>query len=499
MSRTVTVSILTAWLLASIAAPAPAQVWAGRGVLEVRVRGEGAGDVAGATVQLRFLDAQPASGPAPAVTDASGRAAVSGLAEGSWLIEVSHPDFLTYVTRVRLTIGQKVDEVQVAQRSDGAGAGILRVRFDKVRRGAPPPPGPTIYPSPPPPAPEVPEAEEPTPEREPEAPRAAPAPLEPEAEATRPETPPQAPVAPVQPEPEPEPPAESEPETPPAPAPREEPSPPAPSQEPVPEPEPAPPASVVEPPVPEPEPEPVPEAGPEQPAATPPPPLVEPPAPEPEPVPAEEPVPPSAPEPLEDAASTPTAPVAAQAAAADRPPARTVRASDGTCPDCRGSESALRVGAAVGPAPRDAGCPANAAAVVEEAAGLLERAIGDRLAGFYGPLVDSELRDLLSLAPPDVRHDVTATLGPLTAEDGACRVLAVLLPNDTELAGFRYEVRDVDGVADCLPGQECPQAAARWPGNPGRIELAGRTLIWTLFLNESPDRQRHPRLTVYLR
>lgn len=490
MIRTVLRSLVVTGFLVAVTSSLSAQVWAGRGELELRVKADGGKAVAGATVTARFLDARPRSGPDPVRTDTSGRARLTGLADGTWLIEIAHPEFLTYVTTARVVAGDKVDELQVAQRADGDGTGILRVKFDKVRRGAPPPPpppGPRVYDEPAAPEPEP----QPEPAAEPEAP---PTPKPAATAAAEP-----APGPPPMPEAaaEPAPTAAPEPATEPAtaePAPTVSPEPAAEPASDEPEPMPAPPGPPEEAPPPQPEParetRPTPEAAPapETPATEPAPTAAEPPAAMPEPAPA----------PTPETASPPP-PEPTPAPPAPRAPAPILRASDGSCPDCRGSESAVRVQTEVAPGGPGARCPSDAASRVESAARMLADALGTRLDDFHGPLADSDLQDLLSLAPESTREAVRSTLGTLVDPGSACRILAVLLPKATNLSGFRYELRDIDGVADCLTGQACPQGNARWPGNPGRVDVAGRSLMWSLFLNESGDRTRYPRLTIYLR
>ncbi|HUP42958.1 MAG TPA: carboxypeptidase-like regulatory domain-containing protein [Thermoanaerobaculia bacterium] len=224
-----------------------AQSWVGPAAVGLEVADRGGKPVAGAEVELLFGGTEEGGGPGMVLTDAEGRAALRGLAEGRWTLQVRHPSFMAFVADLEVRPGRRPRERSSALVKTGDSLESVRVRYFVVEGGGRrPAPVPAPRPVPPP---------------EPRRPEPVPAPVAP---------------APV---PEPQPPA-------PIPVPEPEPQipPPAPAPVPVPEPEPQ-----LQPPVPAPDPEPVPQ------------PPSPPPTPEPEPVPVPElPAPEPAPEPIPD-------------------------------------------------------------------------------------------------------------------------------------------------------------------------------------------------------
>lgn len=454
-------SAAAALLAILFSAAVQGRVWEGRGEFEIRVRSSERGAVSGAQIELLFLDVQPPTGPPTETTGPRGRAKISGLAEGTWSIRIRHPDHLTYGARLEIEIGRKVDEIQAFHESEGEGTGILRVDFRKVRRGPPPPPRPSPAPTP------SGTSTEPLP-----ATRPAPEATEPPEESRRQEE-----RSTTEEEP---PPGEAEPPG--------EPSPEPPETE----------AEVRDTPA-----DLVPGRGPGEDdlSAEPEPPGEETPTEADEPLPEAEP-PEAASGDREPALDPPTTPVPEAATGPEPSPpprsrARLRSASRGTCPDCRGGETALSVDAVAPPGGPGAACPGDSRSRIEAAVRDLAGAAGSGLGSFYGPLVDPTVLDLLSLTPSEERAAIRSELGALFSDESPCRALVVVLPSGADFTGFRYEARGVEGSGDCLPGQECPIGQARWIGNPVRIEAGGHTVVSALFVNRSPTRERHPRFTVY--
>ena len=320
-----------------------AQVWTGPAGIEVQVSSKGKA-VAGAKVQLRYREAP--TGSLAVLTDSRGRAALVNLAPGAWNVEVSHPDYLSYVAAVTLEAGRKASETTSFLQATGTGRLSIRVKYVRASgpigtpldvpppapRPAEPIPAPTTTAPPPAPEPEpepvelrepdIPAPTAPPPAAEPEpAPEPEPEPEPAPTELRQPDipepTPPPAPEPEPMPEPEPvapEPMPEPEPEPEATPEPEPAPMEPPPAPEPMPEPEPAAPEPMAEPepqpveppPAPEPMPEPMPEPEPTAPEPMPEPEPAEPEAtPEPEPAPV---APPAAPEPMPEPEPEPAAP-----------------------------------------------------------------------------------------------------------------------------------------------------------------------------------------------
>jgi hypothetical protein len=81
---------------------------------------------------------------------------------------------------------------------------------------------------------------------------------------------------------------------------------------------------------------------------------------------------------------------------------------------------------------------------------------------------------------------------------GACQAVAVVLPPGAQYTGYLYEAEDAQGAGDCQGGRECRIGRASWVGHPA-VETAegGPTLVWGVFRNNSPDRERRIRMTVF--
>ncbi len=117
-------------LLASPAAQA--QLWSGPAAVEVQVEDQKGGPVSGAELKLLFKGVDPKDGPPPLTTDARGRATVSGLAEGSWQLEVSREGFMTYIAEVNVrTKGRPALEEALVL----AGSGALRSMKVRISKG----------------------------------------------------------------------------------------------------------------------------------------------------------------------------------------------------------------------------------------------------------------------------------------------------------------------------------------------------------------------------
>jgi hypothetical protein len=547
-------------LLCVASAAAEAQEWRGSASIALEVKGKPSGNVAEALVVMRFQQMDPPAGPRPVLTDTAGRAVIADLAEGVWEVEVSHQDFLSFVALVLVRNGKKPAVQASFLQASGSSLTPIRVKFQDGKGKAPSasvplppeaaarlaqrrPPPPARAPTAP--APESPRAARPPP-RPPETvmpepelrplpatakPAAAPAPPPPTApeqplpqtaepaappvdpapaEMAPPAEPPLAAPTPA-PKPEPEPEAEAKPEaTPPAP----QPAAPLPAAQPMTEaPVPEAPmldapmleapmleAPVSETPVPETS---VPETpGTEAPAPEPTPPApAEPPAPEAPALAAPQPIVPEAPartaEPMPEPVPAPVAP--------DKPPAPratpttvepapgplgpTLRAyRDNTCVECRPGEFAISVETVIGPAK-------------EPCSGSLE-ADGRELAALLGSSIALEIKEIAAPAAGAVSlmgaGESTARVAELLGSDAdACRLVAVVIPKAGRFRGARLEAADATGVGDCLADRPCPVGQARWVGQPRVAREPSANVIWSLFVNEAPDRARRARLTVY--
>ncbi|MFL6195109.1 MAG: carboxypeptidase-like regulatory domain-containing protein [Thermoanaerobaculia bacterium] len=122
-----------ALLLLMLAAPAAqAQLWRGPAAVEVRVEDRGA-PVAGAELQLRFNGVDPKDGPPALATDSRGRANVSGLAPGSWQVEVRRDGFMTYLAEIEVRENGRLELVQATQLKVAGASRTLDVKISKGR------------------------------------------------------------------------------------------------------------------------------------------------------------------------------------------------------------------------------------------------------------------------------------------------------------------------------------------------------------------------------
>lgn len=436
--------------------PASAQAWRGSTAFDIEVT-RGKQPAVGVEVLLVFLDLEAKAGPAPVLTNARGVATVEGLAQGRWRLELRAEGKSSYSAVIQLTAGEKT--LVVAGPVRDAAAAALTVKLGKARLSSAP-----TAPPPPPTAPS------------PKAPSVPPTPVPKPAESK-----------PAEPKP-----AETTPETPrPTLVPKPTPPPVAPQVEPKPVPRPGSPA--VPPPAPPPVEVAPPVAAPQKPV--PPPPV----APQPMAPPPVVTAPPAqAPSP------NPTAPPAPQPPPPVPPAPRGQAGLVAQCPECKPGEQALSVTQVAGPAasPATAGtttnCGAEAAiqeAIARLAAGEAAAALGSHL----GSLVDPASGQLPPTLPSSVASDVLALFAPYLDPNGPCQLLAVVLPAGHRYSGYAYEASESGAAGACVGGEPCEIGQATWLGHPTTKKLGSATLIYGVFRNLSPSRERRAKLVVYFR
>jgi hypothetical protein len=541
-------------LLLLLATLLPAQIWRGDEAVAVQVNDSKGRSVADARVVFTFQGTSGQAGPDVVATNDRGRAVLVDLAPGPWQVEVSHPDYLSYIAMVDVRRGKKPLVNASFLEAGGRSLSPVKVKFSKGDRQQASPVLEARQTVEPPAAiaPAVEESREPAPQMA-EAPTPVPpAPAEPE----------QAPEAKPEPVVEAAPPAEPTPvpkpvkATPPPPAPEPEPEPavadpevvePAVPEIPAVEPEiEEPPAQAIELPAPEPVIDevaptaaaapPVPDSVPEpvkampQPAEPEPEPVPEPvkampqPAePEPEPVPEPEQVPEAmeavpeeivAPEPetpLPSPQQQPSAPpkVATPAplpAAAALPPppdpgALVTSHSDGSCGDCESAEWTLQVSVAA-PA-MDPGSTGRCGGEVLEAARAamqgLSTSIQLEIDGFIGPVSGGSSQEAIRRVEPDLAAPFEDELAAFTGGRSPCQVVGLVLPKAVRFSRVRLAAGDREEVGGCAPGQTCSIGDAAWLGSVLVERGPSATLVYGLFENRSADRGRRAILTAYYR
>lgn len=178
--------------------PGQAQSWLGGAAVGLQVRGA-RGPLADARVEILYRGPGGESGgPAPRATNPQGQASFTGVAEGVWSLEISHPQHLSFIATLSVRGSRKTEIVESFLEVSGAGRIPLRVKiFQPGSRllgtplavAATPAPEP-VTPAPPPPVPA------PEPVQTPETPEAPVTP--PESTAPRPDPEPEVEVEPVE-------------------------------------------------------------------------------------------------------------------------------------------------------------------------------------------------------------------------------------------------------------------------------------------------------------
>jgi carboxypeptidase family protein len=138
-------------LLLMVAPAARAQLWSGPAAVEVRVQDPKGGPVSGARVQLQLTTIDPKDGPPAVETDAHGQANVGGLAEGAWIVEVSHEGFMTYVAQINVHEGDRPTVIMATQIKVPGAQRTLEVALARGRRSPSPAKPPVVVEAPAPP------------------------------------------------------------------------------------------------------------------------------------------------------------------------------------------------------------------------------------------------------------------------------------------------------------------------------------------------------------
>jgi hypothetical protein len=168
----------------------------------------------------------------------------------------------------------------------------------------------------------------------------------------------------------------------------------------------------------------------------------------------------------------------------------------GACPECRPGEWSVATQASAAPGGACGG--ASPQPVLERVAAALGEHLGDPLAGYAGALWATDGNDALRLLPDAVELELRAALEPLAGAGTSCPVVALVIPEGARYVGFRYAAgQQRSGMAECPPGQGCLIGQASWQGNPEIAPAGALKVVWARFENVNPQRVRVPRLTVY--
>jgi len=131
--RSFKVSLLLT-VMAAMATLATAQAWSGSAAIGLRVSDRKGRPIPAARVTLELQAPEGKTGPPPVETDTKGRAVVANLAGGTWQLEVSHPDYLSYVAVIDLVTGKKPAVAASFLQAGGTSLTPMKV---KIQRGNP--------------------------------------------------------------------------------------------------------------------------------------------------------------------------------------------------------------------------------------------------------------------------------------------------------------------------------------------------------------------------
>ena len=109
------------------------QEWAGSESVGVEINDPKGRPIQGAKVMLTFSGRSGGIGPPLVATDSKGRAVVTGLVLGQWQIEISHPDFLSFVAVVHMRPGKKAAASTSFLEATGTSLTPVKVKFFNAR------------------------------------------------------------------------------------------------------------------------------------------------------------------------------------------------------------------------------------------------------------------------------------------------------------------------------------------------------------------------------
>lgn len=121
-------------LMALLASVSAAQTWRGAETVAVQVNDSKGRAIAGARVVLTFQGTPGETGPDVVATNTKGRAVLADLAAGPWQVEISHPDYLSYIAMVDVRRGKK--PLVSASFLEASGRSLSPVKV-KVSKGDP--------------------------------------------------------------------------------------------------------------------------------------------------------------------------------------------------------------------------------------------------------------------------------------------------------------------------------------------------------------------------
>ncbi len=109
-----------------------AQTWSGSQAVSVEVKDSKGKAVSEARVVFTFLGIPGEMGPDVVATDSKGRAVLTNLAPGPWQVEVSHPDYLSFIAMLEVRRGKKPLVSASFLEAGGRSLTPVKVKFGKA-------------------------------------------------------------------------------------------------------------------------------------------------------------------------------------------------------------------------------------------------------------------------------------------------------------------------------------------------------------------------------
>jgi len=127
-------------LLVCVGAALSAQEWSGSESVGVEVKDPRGRPIENAKVMLTYSGQSGGVGPPLVATDSRGQAVITGLVLGQWQIEVTHPDYLSYVGVLHMRPGKKAAVSTSFLEAAGTSLTPVKVKFFNAKNATASPP-----------------------------------------------------------------------------------------------------------------------------------------------------------------------------------------------------------------------------------------------------------------------------------------------------------------------------------------------------------------------
>jgi len=140
-------------------------------------------------------------------------------------------------------------------------------------------------------------------------------------------------------------------------------------------------------------------------------------------------------------------------------------------------------------------CPAALEDATRRAMWLIATAPELELASFAGPVDDDSGDAAIDRLGSTRRTRIDELLSPFEDSSTGCVPIAVVLPKGAQFIGFHLLAADETGAGSCEPKFDCPIGNGGWIGTPSVGRGPSSTVVYGIFKNADPARERRIRLT----